>query len=177
MNRQEKLAGQKIMRLLDPIARHPGILATLLVMFLLKGVRGTLTTVVEQAVAFAGGFLDGGFDAIADVSRQTGSFGFVGRAGRVRPSPQVVVVQRRRCVHCGSRYSLRGVAGEGVAIRRADHCPAGFRLTFGWLDGRRFQRGESLGRLLERLPSEPVSRVAHRGHLSWLARAPVTGAY
>lgn len=42
-----------------------------LVMLLLKGVSGTAHTLVEQAVAFVGSFLDGGSSEIADVLRQT----------------------------------------------------------------------------------------------------------
>lgn len=42
-----------------------------LVMLLLKGVSGTAHTLVEQAVAFMGSFLDGGSNEIAEVLRQT----------------------------------------------------------------------------------------------------------
>ncbi len=59
------------MRLLGPLARRPGIFVTLLVMLLLKGVRGTATTVVDQTIAFAESFLGGGSGHITDVLWQT----------------------------------------------------------------------------------------------------------
>lgn len=76
MDRPENQTRRGLKWLVGPVVRHPGICVSLFVMLLLKGVSGTLSTVSEQAVAFASSFLDGGSAELADVLRQTAPLAF-----------------------------------------------------------------------------------------------------
>lgn len=76
MDRPEKPSRRGLRLLASPVVHHPGMCVTLFVMLLLKGLSGTLSTVADQAVAFASSFLDGGSADLADVLRQTAPLAF-----------------------------------------------------------------------------------------------------
>lgn len=71
MDRHQPRLQKRLSWLLRPVVTRPGLCVLVLVMLLLKGVSGTVNTLLQHSIEFVGSFLDGGSSEIAEVLRQT----------------------------------------------------------------------------------------------------------